>query len=81
MENSFFYWSLIPSWAKNNKNVSNLINANLETLAEKSSFKQAFSRSRCLIIADGFYEKNRQLYGKTPLFFHQEDKQVFAFTV
>lgn len=78
-ETRFFHWGLIPSWAKNSKNASNLINARLETLGDKPSFKQAFSQRRCLIIADGFYEWNRQLYGKNPLFFHKEDKQIFAF--
>lgn len=47
-------WGFMPSWAK--ANFKPLINARAETLHEKASFKGAFARRRCLIVADGFYE-------------------------
>ncbi|MBD2395038.1 SOS response-associated peptidase [Cyanobacterium aponinum FACHB-4101] len=75
----FLHWGLIPSWAKNSKNSSNLINARLETLGVKPSFKQAFSQRRCLIPANGFYEWNQEVYGKNPLLFYKTNKEVFAF--
>ncbi len=49
-------WGLIPPWAKDEKIGDDLINARAETISEKISFKKPFSRQRCLIPADGFYE-------------------------
>lgn len=52
----FFLWGLIPSWAKDPEIGNRMINARAETLTEKPSFRTAFRRRRCLILADGFYE-------------------------
>src|SRR5690606_20737281 len=41
-------WGLIPSWAKDAKIASTLINARSETIAEKPSFRTAFKKRRCL---------------------------------
>ena len=49
-------WGLMPSWVKDPKNFTLLINARGETAAEKPAFKNALKRRRCLIPADGFYE-------------------------
>jgi putative SOS response-associated peptidase YedK len=49
-------WGLIPSWAKDSKIGSNLINARADGVATKPSFRHAFKKKRCLIPADGFYE-------------------------
>lgn len=49
-------WGLIPSWAKDAKIGSSLINARAETVATKPSFRSAFRKKRCLIAVDGFYE-------------------------
>jgi putative SOS response-associated peptidase YedK len=49
-------WGLVPSWAKDPSIGSRLINARMETVAEKPSFRAAFARRRCLLPADGFYE-------------------------
>ena len=51
-----FYWGLIPSWAKDRKIASRMINARSETLAEKNAYKGLFAKKRCLIPMDGFYE-------------------------
>ena len=47
-------WGLIPSWAKDKKMAQ--INARADTAAEKPKFPSAFKKSRCLILADGYYE-------------------------
>ena len=52
-------WGLIPSWAKDSRAASRMINARAETLLDKPSFKEAFGKRRCLIPADGFYEWRR----------------------
>lgn len=49
-------WGLIPSWAKDESIGNKLINARAETLSEKPSFKNAFQKRRCLVVANGFYE-------------------------
>jgi putative SOS response-associated peptidase YedK len=72
-------WGLIPSWAKEKSIGAKLINARAETVAEKPSFKNAFRHSRCLIIADGFYEWKRLENGKQPFYIQQTDCLPFAF--
>jgi putative SOS response-associated peptidase YedK len=49
-------WGLVPSWAKDVSIGSRMINARLETVAEKPAFRKAFAARRCLLPADGFYE-------------------------
>ncbi len=76
----FFLWGLIPSWAKDPAIGQQMINARAETLAEKPSFKAAYRRRRCLILADGFYEWRKEADGKTktPLHIGLESGQPFA---
>jgi putative SOS response-associated peptidase YedK len=49
-------WGLVPSWAKDPKIGSRLINARAETAASKPAFRSAYAKRRCLVPADGFYE-------------------------
>ena len=49
-------WGLVPSWAKDPSIGSRMINARLESAAEKPSFRRAFARRRCIVPADGYYE-------------------------
>jgi len=49
-------WGLIPAWADDPKVGLRAINARAETVAEKPTFRDAFARRRCLIVADGYYE-------------------------
>jgi len=50
------HWGLIPTWAKDPRIGSRMINARTETVAEKPAFRRAFARRRCLLPADGYYE-------------------------
>lgn len=77
----FYTWGLIPSWAKDPKMGSRMINARAETLAEKPSFRAAYKRRRCLILADGFYEWVKQSGDKRkiPHYIQLESKEPFAF--
>jgi putative SOS response-associated peptidase YedK len=49
-------WGLVPSWAKDVRSGARMINARVETVAEKPAFRRAFAARRCLLPADGFYE-------------------------
>ena len=72
-------WGLIPAWAKDKTMGSRLINARAETVSEKPSFRAAFKKRRCLILADGFYEWQRQEGGKQPFYFRLQSGGPFAF--
>lgn len=75
-------WGLIPFWAKDPSIGSRLINARAETLSEKPAFKNAFSKRRCLVLADGFYEwqKGAGAGGRAkPFLFKRDDDKPFAF--
>ncbi|MGR9116420.1 MAG: SOS response-associated peptidase [Gammaproteobacteria bacterium] len=73
------HWGLIPSWSKDRKISSRLINARAETLAEKPSFREAYRNRRCLIPATGFFEWQRNDSGKQPFHIHYPDNRLFAF--
>jgi putative SOS response-associated peptidase YedK len=77
----FFRWGLIPSWAKDPSIGNRMINARSETVTEKPSFRAAFRRRRCLILADGFYEwkKVPGQKRKTPMYIHLASGKPFAF--
>ena len=77
-ELTFFQWGLIPSWSKDPKIGSRMINARSETVAEKPSFRAAFKRRRCIIPADGFYEWQKLENRKQPVFIHHAEKRPFA---
>ncbi len=49
-------WGLVPSWAKDPSIGNRLINARMETVAEKPAYKRAFAKRRCLLPADGYFE-------------------------
>lgn len=49
------HWGFLPGWLKIPKS-KEYINARFETATDKPTFRQAFQKRRCLIIADGFYE-------------------------
>lgn len=71
-------WGLIPSWAKDAKIGSRLINARSETITEKPSFKKAASRRRCIVPADGYYEWEKRDGAKVPYFLHQDGVLAMA---
>jgi len=72
-------WGLIPAWAKEPKTGYSMINARAETVASKPAFRRAFTRQRCLIAADGFYEWKTTDHGKQPYYIFLKDHEPFAF--
>lgn len=77
-------WGLVPSWAKDVKIGARMINARLETVAEKPAFRKAFATRRCLLPADGYYEWRtiESATGgkpiKQPFFIHHPDQATFV---
>ena len=71
-------WGLIPSWSRDASIGNRMINARAETVAEKPSFRSAYSRRRCVVLADGFYEWRREGDVKTPYFISLASGKPFA---
>jgi putative SOS response-associated peptidase YedK len=72
-------WGLIPSWAKDRKMASRMINARSETVASKPAFRAAVRSRRCLIPADGFYEWRKIEAAKQPYLIRFADRRAFGF--
>ena len=69
-------WGLVPSWVKDLDSwKTNLINARVETVTQKPSFRSAFKHRPCLIPASGFYEWTLD---KQPHYFQVKERQLFA---
>jgi putative SOS response-associated peptidase YedK len=69
-------WGLVPHWAKDEKAGYKMINARLETIAERPGFRDA---RHCLVIADGFYEWQKIQDRKQPCWVTRADGEPFAF--
>ncbi|MGE8080876.1 SOS response-associated peptidase [Peribacillus loiseleuriae] len=74
----YLRWGLIPFWAKDEKIGYQMINARAETLAEKPSFKNAYKKKRCLILADSFYEWKKTPERKIPMRIKLKDSVPFG---
>ncbi len=72
-------WGLVPPWAKDMSFASRMINARAETVAEKPSFKKPFRNSRCLVVADGFFEWRKSGDRKIPVYITMKDEKPFGF--
>ena len=80
-------WGLIAPWSKSGEEAlrsqSQAINARFESVHEKPTFKRAFSRTRCLVPASGYYEWATELgryKTKQPVYISREDEHLLAFT-
>lgn len=74
-------WGLLPSWTKDITFRKNTLNARIETIDEKASFKN-ITQNRCLIIATGFYEwRWLDEKGKTKEKYHisSQTDEIFCF--
>jgi putative SOS response-associated peptidase YedK len=78
-------WGLVPFWAKDPSIGNRMINARVETVAQKPAYKKAFAVRRCLLPADGYYEwyttDQKTKAGKPlkqPFYIHPADGTVMA---
>jgi putative SOS response-associated peptidase YedK len=78
-------WGLVPSWAKDPSIGNRMINARMETVAEKPAYRKAFASRRALLPADGYFEwyptsqtnaKGKPV--KQPFFIRPQDGGVLA---
>lgn len=71
-------WGLIPSFSKSAKGGARMINARAETAASSGAFRSSFSKRRCIVPSDGFYEWRRTGGPKQPFFLHPPKGAVLA---
>ena len=72
-------WGLLPSWVKDPKAFSLLINARGESVTDKPAFRNAMKRRRCLIPADGFYEWQAGGARKRPFYVRAKSRRAARF--
>lgn len=76
----FARWGFIPSWYKEiSPSTKGHINARIETLLEKPTFKSAFLKHRCLIPATGYFEWRHFGEKKQPYYVTLKNQPIFAF--
>ncbi len=71
-------WGLVPGWSKGPDHRFSMINARVETVAQKPAYRNAFRYRRCLIPADGFYEWRPAAAGKQPHLLRARDGRPLA---
>jgi len=74
-------WGLIPSWFKdvNYKEIASMtLNARIESVNEKTSFKQLMHRQECIIPSTGFYEWKHYGKEKIPYFIYPATDKIFS---
>lgn len=72
-------WGLIPHWSKVKHTGYSMINARIETLLEKPTYKHPFKSHRCIIPASGFYEWQMTDHGKQPYYITLKNHPLLGF--
>src|SRR5215216_3617202 len=72
-------WGLIPSWVKDPRSFTLLINARGESVNDKPAFRSAMRYRRCLFPADGFYEWRQDGKDRRPHFVRAKSGGPLAF--
>ena len=74
----YYRWGLVPFWAKDIKIGYKMINARIETLLEKATFKNLVKKKRCIVPFDGFYEWKKTDKGKIPFRIITKNTEIFT---
>jgi putative SOS response-associated peptidase YedK len=78
-EGHFARWGLVPGWVKDPREFPLLVNARVETMAEKPAFRDALKHGRCIIPASGYYEWHTNPdKSKQPYYITMQDGQPMA---
>lgn len=72
-------WGLVPHWADDPTDGNRMINARAESVATKPAYREAFQARRCLVVADGFYEWQKNGRRKQPYYIRLKDNRPFGF--
>jgi putative SOS response-associated peptidase YedK len=72
-------WGLIPHGAKDQKTAYKMINARIETLTQRPSYRGLLAAHRCLVPASGYYEWKTEERGKIPYYIHPAEGSFIAF--
>ena len=72
-------WGLIPAWSKNELYGSKMINARIETVTAKPSFKNLIPKNRCIVLSDGYYEWKQSGGRKVPFFIQRKGGGLMFF--
>lgn len=70
------HWGLIPSWSKNMKFSSKMINARVESIKEKTSFKNLVNTNRCIVVVSGYFEWAQVEGQKQPYYIYNDKKNI-----
>ena len=62
----YLKWGFVPIFGNKNQIIRKIINFRSESLWDKPYLEKAISSHRCVVLADGFYEWQKQASGKTP---------------
>lgn len=75
-------WGLVPYWIKSRETAEdiskNTLNARIETISQKPSFRQAIKKRRCIIPAEGFFEWRDFNKKKYPYFIYPSNYETFS---
>lgn len=72
-------WGLVNRFAKDSKEAAKCINARVESVDTRPAFRDAFTRHRCVVPADGFFEWTGPKKASRPLWFHRDDMGLLLF--
>src|SRR4051794_36620630 len=73
-------WGLVPAWARDPSGAARMINARVESVADKPAFRDALAARRCLLPADGWYEWTTLPDGtRQPYYLEPPDAGLLAF--
>ena len=72
-------WGLIPAWSKSELYGSKMINARIETVTAKPSFKNLIPKNRCIVLSDGYYEWKQSSGRKVPFFIQRKGGGLMFF--
>jgi putative SOS response-associated peptidase YedK len=70
---------VMAKWGFQPDMTDRIINARIETVKEKSSFRDLFINNRCIIPASGYYEWKKEGTRKIPYYFSLESGEILSF--
>lgn len=77
-----FNWGLIPFWTKDEANANEIrrmtLNARVDTIFEKPSFREPIMKKRCIVPSTGYFEWRHEGTKKIPYYIYLKDEPIFS---